>query len=216
MAAAGRGERLGHALPKALVPLSGKALLTHVLLRLGVIVDEIVVAVTPGEEKVFNRLLPFSELPTVHMITGGARRQDSVRLGLAAFHNVDIVAIHDAARPLCPPEVLKRCMDSVSQKMGSCAALPVVDTLVREEKDLLYGGNIDRDGTWAVQTPQCFMLSEILEAHRQAFERDREYTDDASLYIAWGGKVRLVEGSPLSSKLTLPQDLNWLEKVVSL
>ncbi len=214
IAAAGRGERLGCAEPKALVRLGDKTLLQHVLARLAPLATEIIVAVTPGELEQFRSFVDAAKITGVKLIEGGSRRQDSVRMALAAFSSSDVVMIHDAARPLCPAEVAQQCLDAVDAGVGACAALPVADTLVREEEPGFYGENIERAGVWQVQTPQVFIWQEIAEAHAWAYGQGRQFTDDASLYCARGGKVRLVEGSPLSAKVTTPADLAWLGQFV--
>jgi 2-C-methyl-D-erythritol 4-phosphate cytidylyltransferase len=210
IAAAGRGERLGCAEPKALVRLGGKTLLEHVLARLAPLADETVIAITPGEMDQFRRFLATGRNANAELVEGGSRRQDSIRTTLACFSSSDVVIIHDAARPLCPPDVAQRCLDVVDAGVGACAALPLTDTLVREEEPGYYGENIERAGVWQVQTPQVFVWQEIAEAHAWAYEQGREFTDDASLYCARRGKVRLMQGSPLSAKVTTPADLAWL------
>jgi len=213
IAAAGRGERLGCAEPKALVKLGAKTLLGHVLGRLAPLANETVIAVTLGDMEQFRRFLESAQIANIQLVEGESHRQDSVRMALACFSFSDVVIIHDAARPLCPAKVAQRCLDVVEEGIGACAALPVADTLVREEAAGFYGENIKRNEVWQVQTPQVFRWREIAEAHAWAYGQGRQFTDDASLYCARGGKVRLVEGSPLSAKVTTPADLAWLENL---
>jgi 2-C-methyl-D-erythritol 4-phosphate cytidylyltransferase len=214
IAAAGRGERLGYAEPKALVKLGGKTLLQHVLERMMPLASEVIVAITPGEVAMFLEILEDEKYKGVLPIEGGTHRQESIRKALAHFQSSEILMIHDSARPLCPLSVAQRCLHATAAGMGACAALPLADTLVKGEQRHLYGENIARSGVWQVQTPQSFIYSEILKAHLWARENDREFTDDASLYKAWGGKVKLVTGSPLSAKVTTKADLDWLGRFV--
>jgi 2-C-methyl-D-erythritol 4-phosphate cytidylyltransferase len=178
------------------------------------VANEILIAVTPGELEQFRSFINSAKITGVKLIEGGSVRQDSIRLALAAFSSSDVVMIHDAARPLCPTEVAQKCLDAVDAGIGACAALPVADTLVREEEPGFYSENIDRAGVWQVQTPQVFRWQEIAEAHAWAYGQGRQFTDDASLYCARGGRVRLIQGSPLSAKVTTQADLAWLGRFI--
>jgi 2-C-methyl-D-erythritol 4-phosphate cytidylyltransferase len=138
------------------------------------------------------------------VVAGGATRSDSVRNGLAALPgDVDVVVVHDAARPVPVGRVWDRVLAAVAE--GADAAVPgvpVADTL-RE----LDGGAVDRNRFVAVQTPQAFRASALRAAHANGGDA----TDDASLVEAAGGRVVVVDGDPTNIKVTTPIDLTLAE-----
>lgn len=143
-------------------------------------------------------------------VAGGATRSDSVRAGLAHVpDDVDIVCVHDAARPLATPELFQRVIDAVAG--GSSAAVPGVplaDTVKEIDEAGRVVGTPDRDRLVAVQTPQAFRRSVIVEAHRSGGDA----TDDAGLVEALGHDVVVVPGEPTNRKITVADDLAWAER----
>ncbi len=151
-------------------------------------------------------------------VAGGKRRQDSVRLGLAALPaGCGPVLVHDAARPFLSAGLVNRILDGLSEE--GCAAcvpgLPVVDTI-----KVVEGGRVtatpDRETLFAVQTPQGFALDALRAAHERAEEEQWTVTDDASLLERCGLPVRLVEGDMANRKITTPEDLRMLQSPQSL
>ena len=131
---------------------------------------------------------------------GGPTRSASVRAGLAAVpDDVDVILVHDAARPVPVPDVWQRVRAAVAAGADAAVpAVPVADTL-RE----LGGGTVDRSRLVAVQTPQAFRAAALRVAHAG----EPEGTDDASLVEATGGRVVVVDGDPSNIKITSPVDL---------
>jgi 2-C-methyl-D-erythritol 4-phosphate cytidylyltransferase len=200
--AAGSGVRLGPGNPKALRPLAGRSLLFHAVQRLRAAagVETIVVAVPAGcEQSVAAEL-------SVMTVTGGATRQESVRAALKALPpEVDIVLVHDAARPLAPVALIEAVAAAV--RAGAAAVvpgLPVDDTVKRIDS----GGRVvetpPRDFLRAIQTPQGF-TRELLERAHQL--QAPEATDDAALVELLGEPVLVIPGSADAFKITRPQDL---------
>ncbi|PYE51092.1 2-C-methyl-D-erythritol 4-phosphate cytidylyltransferase [Deinococcus yavapaiensis] len=196
--AAGSGTRLGKG-PKAFVTVGGKTLLARAVEALRGHVDEVVVATPDG-----------SDAPRgARVIRGGGTRQETVERLLRAT-NADFVLIHDAARPFLPSRVVHDVLAGARVQGAATVALPVADTLVRGA-DNAWGELVSRAGLWAVQTPQAFRRTLILEAHEAARREDFEATDDASLVARLDRPVRLVEGDARLFKVTTPSDLALAE-----
>lgn len=200
--AAGSGERLGSADPKAFVTLNGRSLLRHALQRLHAAAHEVVVVAPAGQlERATDEAA--AEGLAVTVVTGGATRSASVSAGLAALGPHDLVAVHDAARPLVEADALLRAAAAVRE--GADAAAPAVrinDTIKRVDGDVVKA-TLDRSVLRAVQTPQVFRREVLLRAHAAGGEA----TDDLALVERDGGKVVLVEGSHRYLKITFPDDL---------
>ena len=149
--------------------------------------------------------------PGVGVAIGGATRSASVRAGLACLPaDVDVVVVHDAARPLASRGLFARVIGAV--RAGADAAvpgLPVADT-VKRVRDHHVVETVPRDDLVAVQTPQAFRRSVLQAAH----EGDGLDTDDAALVEAIGGSVVVVEGEPRNLKLTLVDDLELAQALI--
>ena len=178
-------------------------------------VDRIVVVVPPDRVVSTSTLLTEYDLAgdTLEVIGGGRRRQDSVKAGLDSLDSdVDIVLVHDGARPLLSHELITRCCDAASRYGAAIAAVPVKDTLKKGAADNRILHTVDREGLWQAQTPQAARLSLLLDAYKLAGERD--VTDEASLLELAGTAVQLVEGSETNIKITRPDDLIIAEKIM--
>ena len=143
--------------------------------------------------------------------SGGALRQDSVRLGLAALPlRPASVLVHDAARPFLSPALVRRvCHELTQGAAGVIPAISVTDTI----KTVANGrvtATLPREGLAAVQTPQGFQLQTLLAAHAHALEAGLAATDDASLLEALGFEVRVIQGEATNVKITRPEDLDLL------
>lgn len=174
-----------------------------------------VIAAREEERKRLLEIATSAFGPNCQVVAGGENRQQSVARGIAslgAAEDNDIVLVHDAARPLLSPSLIKRCIEGARQHGSAVAALPVSDTLkeASTEHDVLQ--TISREGLWAVQTPQSFQMGLLREAHAQA-DRDAFIgTDEASLVERLGAKqVHLVEGARENIKLTTAADLAFAE-----
>ncbi|SNS71817.1 2-C-methyl-D-erythritol 4-phosphate cytidylyltransferase [Geodermatophilus saharensis] len=206
VAAAGSGSRLGADLPKALVPLAGRPLVVWAvesLLAGGV--AEVVVAVPAADRAAFAAALP----GTVQLVDGGATRTASVRAGLAAAGPAaDAVLVHDAARPLTPPEVVARVLAALATGAPAVVpVLPVVDTTVVVDEAGTVTAAVPRASLRRVQTPQGFDRAVLVAAYA-ALEDGVELTDDAAVVRAAGVAVGTVEGDERAAKVTVPHDLH--------
>lgn len=213
--AAGRGERLGPGAPKALRTLAGQPILLHAVRNLATArdIDMIVVAVPEESVEESRALLAGIELPLV-IVSGGETRQDSVARALLALPpKVDVVLVHDAARPLVPAEVVDRVAAAV--RAGAPAVIPtlgVVDTIKEVDADGVVQATLDRSRLRAVQTPQGFARDVLQTAHAASDGGDA--TDDAGMVERMGVKVHVVPGHEEAFKITRPLDLVLAEAIL--
>jgi 2-C-methyl-D-erythritol 4-phosphate cytidylyltransferase / 2-C-methyl-D-erythritol 2,4-cyclodiphosphate synthase len=215
--AAGYGTRMNLDHPKQFHLLAGVPILIHVVrafsrnLHIGSI---IVVVPAAWQDKTRDLLDHFNlQDGRVTVTAGGARRQDSVLAGLALLTgSVDIVLVHDGARPLISDELISRCYQGAIRHGAVIAAIPVKDTLKRCASDLRISATIDRKDLWQAQTPQAAELDLLRRAY--ALIGDRDVTDEASLLEMAGIPVTAVEGSETNIKITRPEDLVIAEKIM--
>jgi len=217
--AAGRGERLGHALPKAFVPLSGIPLVQRSIETLAQVaqIERIVPVVPAADLERFASLAPHirSAGKLVAAVEGGAQRSDSTAAGLAALpRGVEWVAIHDAARCLVDADEVARVCQAARETGAAILAEPVRDTIKRVRDGQIVETPL-RAECWAAQTPQVFRLSLLREALEKAQAEGFAGTDDASFVERLGTAVRVVRGSSRNLKITLPDDLARAEALLA-
>ena len=213
---AGRGERLGHALPKAFVPLAGRTLIEHSIRALAESgsIDSIVPVLAPGERTRWKDLGLESIQGLTDPVEGGAERQDSMQAGLEALpEEIEFVAVHDAARCLVAGEDIRAVVSAARQTGAAILGERVRDTIKRVVDGLIVE-TPDRDEFWAAQTPQVIRRDWLSEAIAAAGRTGRLGTDDAQL-IEWSGHpVRMVESRFPNPKITRPEDLVLAERML--
>lgn len=200
--AAGSGSRMGGGMPKQFRILAGKSVLAHAVdaLTSHPRIDGVRIVSAAGQEDALDAALDGRDVGGA--IAGGVTRADSVQAGLAAIE-ADVVLVHDAARPFCPPDVIDRLLDALADHDGAVPALPVADTLARA--GALLEGAVDRTGVVRVQTPQAFPIA-LLRAAYARWNDATPPTDEASVVRAAGARVAAVEGAASLEKLTSPAD----------
>jgi 2-C-methyl-D-erythritol 4-phosphate cytidylyltransferase len=180
-------------------------------------VRSIVVAAPPGDVRDLGE--------DARIVAGGSTRTRSVAAALEAVET-ELVAVHDAARPLLTPELVEDLvarLDAHVDAAGAIAAAPVTDTIKAaamtspasdsdemSDAGLVVEQTVDRSRLWAAQTPQVFRTQALREALVEAEARD-EATDEAMLVEAAGGKVLIHPSSPSNFKVTMPLDLKLAE-----
>lgn len=209
--AAGRGVRLDAGVPKALVVLGGASLLQRCVWGLtGSGVVDLVVVVAPEQLVADVRALLG---PGVVVVAGGVERTDSVRAGLAAVPGTaEHVLVHDAARALTPPELVRAVVARL--RAGAAAVvpvLPVTDTIKIVDADGLVTSTPERSALRAVQTPQGFEAALLRAAYTGAVPA----TDDAGLVERVGASVHTVAGHRLAFKITTRQDVTLAEALLA-
>ena len=203
--AAGQGSRAGQTLPKQFALWRGKPVVRHSAEAMAAAgIAPIMVAIPAGADQIAAAAL--LGVPGVRLITGGATRQDSVRLALEALaaDAADRVLIHDAARPVLPQAVLERLNLALDLGEAAIPVLPVVDSLVQAQGDVM-AAPASREHLRRVQTPQAFHFAAILAAHR-AWPGATTAGDDAQVAQAAGLGVTLVAGDEALHKLTVASD----------
>lgn len=216
--AAGTGRRLGQSDPKAFVDLAGKPILSRAL--------EAVYAMNQGVQVVVTAPAAYVPLARqeaaaargverhrVTVIAGGATRQDSVRIALRELEDgIDVVLVHDAARPLTPTVVFDAVAAEVTRTgVAVVPGLPVTDTIKRIDDDGIIVETIDRDELAAVQTPQGVPRTQLERAHATSTSA---FTDDAALVASLGHPVAVIAGDRLSFKITTAWELHQAERLV--
>ena len=205
--AAGKGERSGRAGPKQYEALGGKSMLKRTAEAFGKLPIRVVIG--PGQESLYAASLPGGGAPVI----GGARRQDSVRLGLEALEKdaPEFVLIHDAARPLVTPQVIENVVSALEAgAVGAVPMLALADTLRRQDGD--QWTTLPRDNLFRAQTPQGFRFADILAAHRAHAKSDA--TDDVAIAALAGIKVEAVAGDESNLKITTEKDFVLAEKLL--
>lgn len=205
--AAGRGTRFGGGLAKQYRLLDGRPVLRHSLAILAAhpAVSAVRAVIHQDDRALYDTAA--SGLNVLDPVPGGAKRQESVRLGLESLESMgfDAVLVHDAARPFLSRALVSQVLDGLVDADGAVPGLPVADTLKRAAADGAITATVPRDGLWRAQTPQGFRFQALLNAHRAAI--GQALTDDAAVIEAAGGRVRLVQGDEANRKITLPDDM---------
>jgi 2-C-methyl-D-erythritol 4-phosphate cytidylyltransferase/2-C-methyl-D-erythritol 2,4-cyclodiphosphate synthase len=209
--AAGVGVRAGPGGVKQWRTLAGRPVVrwsAEALLGAGA--DELVVVIADGQQDRAREAL--AGLAGWRLALGGAARSDSVKAGLAALDAGDdaIVLVHDAARPLLRRDHVERLVAALAGAPGAILALPLADTLKRDDGSGHIAGTVPRAGVWRAQTPQAFRLG-VLKAAYAAWPVAEEPTDEAIVLERGGHAVALVPGDPALAKLTYPEDFAMAE-----
>ena len=216
--AAGQGSRMG-GLKKPFVDLSGREVVAWAvapfLARLDV--SEVVIAVgaggggPPGAPERGSLLRD----DRVRFVTGGASRFESVWAGVRSLGpEIDVVAVHDGARPFPPGEVVDECIRISREGVGAVAAVPATDTIKIADEDQSVLETPPRGRMWYAQTPQVFPRAMLERAFRRCAEEGVQPTDDAQAVELDGGVVRLVRASTRNLKITFAEDVVVAEALI--
>ncbi len=215
--AAGSGSRMGLQEPKQYCLLAGIPILVHTVRPFlkSRFIRKVVVVVPPDwlkrTEELFDQYLKGEEC--LEVVPGGKRRQDSVWQGILQLpEEIEIVLVHDGARPLITTGLIDRCYRKCVEDSAVIAAVPVKDTLKQCADDNRIVRTVPRDTLWQAQTPQAARLSILKECY--AAYGDMDVTDEASLLELGSIPVSVVEGSERNLKITRPEDLFIAEKLM--
>jgi 2-C-methyl-D-erythritol 4-phosphate cytidylyltransferase len=205
--AGGAGRRMG-GVHKPFVDLRGRTVLEHAIapfLR-NADVAYIVVAI-PADMMAAPPQWLLDLAPRVTVVQGGAERGDSVRNGIDALPpEIDILLVHDAARPLVTDAVIESCIAAAAEGRSVVPAVPVTDTIKEVDEGGRITGTPDRRTLWSAQTPQAFPAAVLRDAYARAKEGRINATDDAALVARFGTTVTVVDGTVENIKITTAAD----------
>lgn len=210
--AAGSGQRMG-GVRKPFLSLCGEPVLLHALRPFLADGRVVAVVVALGEADAADPPAWLTAMDArVRVVAGGATRAESVRNALRALpDDLDVVAVHDAARPLVTGDVVSRCIDVAVGGEGAVAGCPAVDTMKEVDGEGRVVATPDRARLWHAHTPQVLPAT----VARRAYEGELgSATDDASLVEGMEIPVRMVDGGPLNLKVTRPEDVLVAEAVL--
>jgi 2-C-methyl-D-erythritol 4-phosphate cytidylyltransferase len=216
--AAGSSQRMGF--DKLLSLLGDKPVVAHSIDRFEQCdqIDEVILVVRPDRRAEFQQIVNVCGFTKVkRLVDGGDERHLSVWNGIAQLSEVcEIVAIHDAARPLVSSDLIRQSV-TLARACGAVSlAAPVVETVKRADVERNVTGSVDRSGLWAMQTPQVFRFDWLLDAYKRIVDSGRSVTDEVSALQEAGYPVRLLQNTDWNIKITFPRDLDLAEKMISL
>lgn len=215
----GSGERLGGALPKALVPILGHPLIQYSLRTFSALPEicGIWVAAPPMQIPVMEKALsPYPKGSLKAFVPGGSHRAASalnVLHAMGAENPPDIVLVHDAARPCITTGEVRDLLAALPGHDGAFLAAPCVDTLWQVEEQRATG-LVDRRALVRAFTPQAFPYTVLLEALEAGIAEGFEGTDDVSFVLRRGGRVKWVQGEAWNLKVTYPDDIPVVEAIL--
>jgi 2-C-methyl-D-erythritol 4-phosphate cytidylyltransferase/2-C-methyl-D-erythritol 2,4-cyclodiphosphate synthase len=220
IAAAGSGSRMATTEPKQFLELAGKPVLVHTALAFlqTSAISCVVLVIPESHREHVSFLITQYQLNNysaqVKIVNGGLTRQESVANGLQALPgDIEVVLVHDGARPLVNEEIIQNCLESAAVNGAAIAAIPVKDTL-KAVVDQQITGTVDRHGLWQAQTPQAARVELLKNALAVAAADGFTGTDEASILERTGCLVEVVEGSERNIKITRPEDLVLAEKLL--
>ncbi len=210
--AGGAGRRLKAGIAKQYLQIEKLPVLVHSLkvFEQTAIIDKIILVVPESDIKyVQEELIIKNGLKKVaKVIAGGAKRQDSVRNGLAEINDhCDIILVHDGVRPFVTSEMISRVVDVAHEFQAASIGVKAKDTVKETRDDDFVARTVPRQNLWLVQTPQAFTFAVLKEAYEAAYRNNYYGTDDASLVERIGVRVKMIAGSYENIKITTPEDL---------
>jgi 2-C-methyl-D-erythritol 4-phosphate cytidylyltransferase / 2-C-methyl-D-erythritol 2,4-cyclodiphosphate synthase len=219
IAAGGAGTRINAGVPKQFLEIAGKPILLHTIERISSLeeVTQIIIALPADHIPEATSILSRQSTPVpVQCVPGGRNRQESVRCGVSHVHpDADVIMVHDAVRPVCDREMMRRVLDAAWKKGAAVPGLPATETIQRVSRKGRVLATPPREELYAIQTPQAFHAGILRAALDRAYEAGFVGTDESSV-VRWAGHpVIVVPGSPDNIKITRPIDLDIAERLIS-
>lgn len=213
--AGGIGARMGQDIPKQFLSVEDKPVIVYTLeiFQKQPEIDHIIVVCLDGWHdilKSYAKQFNISKLSSI--VSGGKDGQSSIRNGLEEakrlFSENDMVLIHDAIRPLTPPDVISNCIAVCEEKGNATVVIPCTEVMLTTEDGIVSNGQISRDKIIRTQTPQAFILKDLLSAHKETEEKGLPASiASCSLFEELGRPIYFSPGSSRNIKLTTPEDM---------
>jgi len=212
--AGGTGQRMNSKTrPKQFLELHGKPILVHTLERFessDVVDGIVVVCLEPWIPFLQKQVTRYDLTKVVDIVPGGNTGQESIGNGISciadSFPPNTAVLIHDGVRPLVDSETIIRCVNSVREHGNAITVVPAIETIICENKGKVEQ-IIDRSSCCLARAPQCFLLGDLVDAHKRAFDDDNlQFIDTASLMMHYGHTLHTVPGNMENIKITTPSD----------
>ncbi len=205
--AGGQGKRMKSKIPKQFLLLNNTPVLIHTLKKFSDF-NEIFLALPYSQFDYWKSLCKKHNFKDRHiLIKGGETRFESVKNGLKEIHGEAIIAIHDGVRPIISKNLITQLITKAKRGVGIIPGLPLKDSI--REINGVKSKHINRDNLYSVQTPQCFISSDIKNAYKQNYSNF--FTDDASVFENNSGKIVLISGEEKNIKITTQEDLKIAE-----
>jgi 2-C-methyl-D-erythritol 4-phosphate cytidylyltransferase / 2-C-methyl-D-erythritol 2,4-cyclodiphosphate synthase len=219
IAAGGSGTRMNSGIPKQFLEIDGKPILLHTVESILAIdeVIQVVIAIPSEHIKTAEAILQRQMVGgRVQCTPGGSNRQESVRNGTLRIRpDADIIMVHDAVRPICDRDMMRRVLEAAWKKGAAVPGIPATDTIQRVSRSGRILATPPRQELYAIQTPQAFHAGILKSALDQAQDAGFLGTDESSV-VRWAGHpVMVVPGSPDNIKITRPMDLKVAEMLIT-
>jgi 2-C-methyl-D-erythritol 4-phosphate cytidylyltransferase len=205
--AGGKGERMNANIPKQFLLLNDFPILIQTIKQFSHF-DEIVLVLPHSQFEYWKILCKKYNFKIGHtLVSGGENRFHSVKNGLSKVANNSVVAIHDGVRPLVSKTLIDSLISKTKEKVGVIPIVPIKDSIRKVKgRESTY---IDRNNLHKIQTPQCFIGSDIKNAYKQEFSKF--FTDDATVFENNGGTIKTILGEEKNIKITTEEDLSVAE-----
>jgi 2-C-methyl-D-erythritol 4-phosphate cytidylyltransferase len=205
--AAGKGSRSGYSIPKQYIKFKGKELIAYTLelFQNNKNIDEIIVSFRLQLLIVRKNMAPGSKIIKAENSVYNALKQ-------LKTEKDDLIVVHDAARPMLPPEILNDAIALARLKGNALVCIKAGDTLIQGNDAVKK--YIDRKDVYHVQTPQIFKYIDLFRAMEKAYKRNFYGTDESMLVKKLGKKIYIAEGSPLNFKITTKSDLRLVSMII--
>ena len=215
--AAGSSQRMGF--DKLFASLGDKPVVAHAIdaFEQTSVIDEIILVAQKDQLPACEKMVDAQKFKKVRkVIPGGERRQDSVRAGLKEIDkNSEFVAVHDAARPLVRPKQIAQVFEACRDHGAAVLAEPIKDTLKRVTEEGFVCDSVEREGMFALQTPQIFSRQILEQSYDAIFAKNIVVTDETSAVENFGRKVAIVPNDDFNFKITVPSDLLLVDFVLN-
>lgn len=211
--AGGKGERMGHDVPKQFLELSGKPVLLHCIEKFRRVCDEIIVVLPESQMAYWKKLCEIHRFNIPHLVvSGGINRINSVINGLEKVSGKCLVAIHDGVRPLIEEQIIANSFIEAEKNGNAISSVKLKDSI--REVNAGKSKSQARENFVLIQTPQTFKSEIIKDAYSKLISENIEqsqFTDDASVAEFFGEQINLIDGSYRNIKITTPEDLKIAE-----